>query len=125
MSWWCLTRAECSLLLAIYGVSVSAALLSVLGLSGHQFGPGFSSSLTDILHHSCLIVYSVSLVTNLSLMVGLLLTLPWLLVPWLLAHSLLVLALAAASLYYLVKYTEEDCSSDCYLLLCYRQIVTF
>ena len=57
---------------------------------------------------SCLLtsvmqVYGVSLAANLVLLVGLLLpnTEKLLLVPWLLAHTLLVMALMAAALYYL------------------------
>ena len=58
--------------------------------------------------YSCLLtsvmqVYGVSLAANLVLLVGLLLpnTEKLLLVPWLLAHTLLVMALMAAALYYL------------------------
>ena len=53
--------------------------------------------------HCVLQVYGVSLATNLVLCVGLLLpnTEKLLLVPWLLAHTLLVMALMAAALYYL------------------------
>jgi len=38
------------LAVSIYGVAASSALLSVLGLHGHNFGPGFSPFTTEILH---------------------------------------------------------------------------
>ena len=99
----CLARSDCVLAISIYGVSISVALLSVLGLHGHDFGPGFSSVTTEILHNTALSVYAVCLVTNLLLFIGLLLPSPerYLLVPWLASHTLLVVALMAASLYYL------------------------
>jgi len=115
------TRADCVLVISIYGVSVSVALLSVLGLHGHDFGPGFSPRTTEALHQAALAVYGVSLATNLVLLVGLLLpnTEKLLLVPWLLAHTLLVMALMAAALYYLVLYTSLLCLDDCTVLLGY------
>ena len=97
------TRSDCVLAISIYGVSISVALLSVLGLHGHDFGPGFSIVTTEILHKSALSVYAMCLVANIILFIGLVLphTEKLLLVPWLISHTLLVLALMAASLYYL------------------------
>ena len=97
------SRADCVLAISIYGVSISVALLSVLGLHGHDFGPGFSGVTTEILHKTALAVYAVCLVANIILFIGLVLphTEKLLLVPWLISHTLLVLALMAASLYYL------------------------
>ena len=99
----CLARSDCVPAISIYGVSISVALLSVLGLHGHDFGPGFSAVTTEILHNTALSVYAVCLVTNLLLFLGLLLPSPerYLLIPWLASHTLLVVALMAASLYYL------------------------
>ena len=97
------SRSDCVLAISIYGVSISVALLSVLGLHGHDFGPGFSNVTTEILHKTALSVYAVCLVANIILFIGLILphTEKLLLVPWLVSHTLLVLALMAASLYYL------------------------
>ena len=55
--------------------------------------------------------------TNLLLFLGLLVPLRPLLVPWLVAHSVLVLALSAASVNYLVLYSYVDCKGDCTVLL--------
>ena len=66
MSCSCLSRSESVLIVSIYGVSVSVALLSVLGLHGHEFGPGFSPFTTDILHQVCLSVYGVGCISFLS-----------------------------------------------------------
>ena len=55
--------------------------------------------------------------TNLLLFLGLLVPLRPLLVPWLVAHSVLVLALTAASVNYLVLYSYVDCRGDCTVLL--------
>ena len=100
------SRSDCVLAISIYGVSISVALLSVLGLHGHDFGPGFSNVTTEILHKTALSVYAVCLVANIILFIGLILphTEKLLLVPWLVSHTLLVLALMAASLYYLGRY---------------------
>jgi len=113
----CLARSECVLAVSIYGVATSVALLSVLGLHGHDFGPGFSPFTTEILHQVCLATYTVCLMTNLLLFLGLLVPLRPLLVPWLVAHSVLVLALTAASVNYLVLYSYVDCTGDCTVLL--------
>ena len=134
------TRSDCVLAISIYGVSISVALLSVLGLHGHDFGPGFSIVTTEILHKSALSVYAMCLVANIILFIGLVLphTEKLLLVPWLISHTLLVLALMAASLYYLgmniilsvafswylqfiisVLYTSLLCLDDCTVLLGY------
>ena len=134
------TRADCVLAISIYGVSISVALLSVLGLHGHDFGPGFSSVTTEILHKTALSVYAVCLLANIILFIGLVLprTEKLLLVPWLVSHTLLVVALMAASLYYLgniihypqwlfrgirfvisVLYTSLLCLDDCTVLLGY------
>ena len=131
------TRSDCVLAISIYGVSISVALLSVLGLHGHDFGPGFSGVTTEILHKTALSVYAVCLVANIILFIGLVLphTEKLLLVPWLISHTLLVLALMAASLYYLgniilcffffvtliisVLYTSLLCLDDCTVLLGY------
>ena len=56
----CLARSECVLAVSIYGVATSVALLSVLGLHGHDFGPGFSPFTTEILHQVCLATYAVT-----------------------------------------------------------------
>ena len=98
MPWCCLPRSDCVLAISIYGVSVSVALLSVLGLHGHDFGPGFSPVTTEILHKTALSVYAVCLITNIILFIGLILphTEKLLLVPWLVSHTLLVVALMAA-----------------------------
>ena len=135
------TRSDCVLAISIYGVSISVALLSVLGLHGHDFGPGFSIVTTEILHKSALSVYAVCLVANIILFIGLVLphTEKLLLVPWLISHTLLVVTLMAASLYYLginiitfysrwlflvqfiisVLYTSLLCLDDCTVLLGY------
>jgi len=56
--------------------------------------------------------------TNLLLFLGLLAPLRPLLVPWLVAHSVLILALSAASLNYLVLYSRVDCGAGgCTVLL--------
>jgi len=110
---------ESALLVSIYGVAVSVALLSVLGLRGHEFGPGVSPYTTDILHQVCLSVYGICLMTNLLLFLGLVLPLRPLLVPWLLGHTLLAVALGSASVYYLVLYVNTECGGDCTVLLAY------
>ncbi len=38
----------------------SIFLLAVLGLHGHEFGPGFSPFTTEILHQVCLAIYAVN-----------------------------------------------------------------
>merc|ERR1711879_280197 len=76
---------------------------------------------TEILHKTALSVYAVCLFTNIILFIGLILphTEKLLLVPWLVSHTLLVVALMAASLYYLVLYTSLLCLDDCTVLLGY------
>lgn len=106
-----LSRGETVLLVSVYGTAASVALLSVLGLHGHDFGAGFSTFTTDILHQVCLSVYGICLMTNLLLFLGLLLPLRPLLVPWLTSHVLLCLALTAFSCYYLILYVQTDCQS--------------
>ena len=106
----CLAQSDCVLVISIYGVSVSVALLSVLGLHGHDFGPGFSPITTEILHKTALSVYGICLLANILLFVGNLLTKhrKLFLIPWLVCHTLLVVALMAASLYYLGKIVTND-----------------
>jgi len=113
----CLSRSECVLIISIYCIATSVALLSVLGLHGHHFGPGFSPFLTGILHNIFLTVYSVSLATSLLLFLGLLLPLRYLLVPWLVSHLLLCVSLSCFSLYYLILYSSVSCEDSCSLLL--------
>ena len=97
----CLARSDCVLAVPIYGIAVSVALLSVLGLHGHDFGPGFSEIASDILHKTALSTYTVCLLTNILLFLGLLLPERLLLLPWLVSHTLLVVALLPAASYYL------------------------
>ena len=97
----CLARSDCVLAVSIYGIAVSVALLSVLGLHGHDFGPGFSVIASDILHKTALSTYTVCLLTNILLFLGLLLPERLLLLPWLVSHTLLVVALLPAASYYL------------------------
>ena len=113
----CLARSECVIAVSIYGISISAALLSVLGLHGHDFGPGFSIMAEDILHKVALSTYAVCLVTNILLLLGLLLPERLLLLPWLVSHLLLVVALLPAASYYLVLYTTVECWDNCTVLL--------
>lgn len=114
----CPHRGEAALLVSIYSVAVSVALLSVLGFRGHQFGPGVSVLTTEILHQICLAIYAVSLTTSLLLLLGLLLPLRPLLLPWLAAHAILCVCLVTASLNYLVLYTQVECGNgDCTVLL--------
>ena len=116
----CLARSECVIAVSIYGISISAALLSVLGLHGHDFGPGFSVMAEDYLHKIALSTYSVCLVTNIILLLGLLLPERLLLLPWLGSHLLLVVALLPAASYYLVLYTTVECWDNCNVLLALR-----
>lgn len=114
----CPNRGEAALLVSIYSAAVSVSLLAVLGLRGHDFGPGVSVLTTELLHHVCLAVYAVSLTTSLLLFLGLLFPLRPLLFPWLAAHALLCLCLVVASLNYLVLYTQVDCDNNaCTILL--------
>jgi len=114
----CPNRGEAALLVSIYSAAVSVSLLAVLGLRGHDFGPGVSTLTTELLHHVCLAVYAVSLTTSLLLFLGLLLPLRPLLLPWLGAHAILCLCLVVASLNYLVLYTQVDCNNNaCTILL--------
>lgn len=117
----CLPRSDCVLAISIYGVSISVALLAVLGLHGHDFGPGFSNQTTEVLHKTSLSVYAICLSTNLLVFLGILMASSekWFLIPWLVSHTLLVVALMAASLYYLVLYTTFVCLDDCTILLGY------
>lgn len=106
----CLTRSDCVLVISIYGVSISVALLSVLGLHGHDFGPGFSDTTTNSLHITALSVYSVCLVTNILLFIGIILPYPekFLLLPWLVSHTILAIALMALALYYLGEFKQTS-----------------
>jgi len=114
----CPNRGEAALLVSIYSAAVSVSLLAVLGLRGHDFGPGVSVLTTELLHHVCLAVYAVSLTTSLLLFLGLLFPLRPLLFPWIAAHALLCLCLVVASLNYLVLYTQVDCDNNaCTILL--------
>ena len=69
----------------------------------------------------CLATYTVCLLTNLLLFLGLVLPLRPLLLPWLAAHSTLAVALTTAATHYLVLFTHTDCSGDCTVLLGFRQ----